>query len=79
MNDPHNTSDKLEKTTRLLLDDPKVSEANKKLILKFQEALFAEGLSPARVELYTRQLRHVARVLRRKPFDKASRDNVVRF
>jgi len=43
MNDPFNTSGKLEETTRLLLSDPNVSDANKKLILKFQEELFAEG------------------------------------
>ena len=78
MNDPFNTSGKLEKTTRLLLSDPNVLDANKKLILKFQEALFAGGLSPARVEIYIRQLRHVARLLNKKSLEKASKKDIIK-
>jgi len=47
MNGPFNTSGKLRKTNRLLLSDLNVSDASKKLILKFQEELFAERLSSA--------------------------------
>ncbi|RJX16482.1 hypothetical protein CW703_00065 [Candidatus Bathyarchaeota archaeon] len=73
MNGPFNTSGKLRKTNRLLLSDPNVSDASKKLILKFQEELFAERLSSARVEIYIRQLRHVTRLLNwveRQPYTK---------
>jgi len=69
---------KLRKTTRLLLSDPNVSDASKKLILKFQEELFAERLSSARVEIYIRQLRHVARLLNKKSLEKAGKKDILK-
>jgi site-specific recombinase XerD len=78
VNDPHNSTGKLEKTVRLLLEDSDVPEASKKLILDFQTACFAEGLSPARVEICVRNLRLIAKALGRKALDKATKQDIVK-
>lgn len=73
--DVHNYERRFERQVSLLNEDKSVSEANKKLILKFCEFAFSQGISTGRVVRYLFDLRVLAGFLG-KNFEDANKEDI---
>lgn len=73
--DVHNTTQRLEWASRVIERDPKISEHNKQLILKFRDRASSLSLSTQRVLFYVTRLILIARAFH-KNFEEATREDV---
>lgn len=73
--DAHNYERRLEGQLRRIKDDPSISEENKKLIYKFKDYAFSDGISTGRVVRYLFDLRVMAQLLN-KNFEDANKQNI---
>lgn len=76
--DPHNTSVDLARTLEILREDPKLSDQNKKTIMRFYEACRAEGLKPIRILRLMQLLRVIGDSLE-KSFEKVTRNDIQKY
>ncbi len=70
-----NYNKQIDNAIERLKTNPQISKENKKLILKFLNDCFSEGLSIRRVLKYAQYLRKIALLLG-KDFDKADKDDI---
>jgi integrase/recombinase XerD len=73
--DVHNTTRRLEWASKVIEKDPKISEHNKQLILKFKDRVSSLSLSSQRVLFYVTRLIVIARAFP-KSFEEATREDV---
>ncbi len=76
--DIHNFERQLKGLTEKIKKEKRISEKNKKLIIKFMKHCFAEGLSIPRIATYLQILKSLAIQLR-KDFDKATKKDIMRL
>lgn len=68
----------IDKSLSNILEDKKISEKNKELILKFLKSCVNEGLSNARVSFYVGKLKIICGIIR-KDFDKCEREDLEKY
>jgi len=76
--DPHDTRKKIERATQAIHENEKISDTDKKHVLKFDEFLAAKGLSEKRRLVYLRTLPRIRQFLKRN-FRAASKQDIIKL
>jgi len=75
--DIHNYKRRLERTLNNIRNSNDISENNKKIILRFHDSCFADGISVCKIERYLYDLSRFSKMLN-KDFENVEKEDLLR-